>query len=70
MNLTRSEGLTIGKLAPQDLATLKELLEGVIGEDEDVTKWTERIDRQVAQECNQLRAEQRERLAVLFEEKP
>ena len=49
----------------EKLKLLDEVREQVIGEDEDTRKWEDPIDRQVASECNQLRAEQRARLTKL-----
>ena len=49
----------------EKLKLLAEVRERVIGEDEDTRKWEDPIDRQVASECNQLRAEQRARLTKL-----
>ena len=44
---------------------LAEVRERVVGEDEDTQKWEDSIDRQVADECNQLRAEMRTILTKL-----
>ena len=55
----------ISLIRTEKLKLLDEVREQVIGEDEDTRKWEDPIDRQVASECNQLRAEQRARLTKL-----
>ena len=55
----------IDQYTQSKLKLLDEVREQVIGEDEDTRKWEDPIDRQVASECNQLRAEQRARLTKL-----
>ena len=49
----------------EKLKLLAEVRERVVGEDEDTQKWEDPIDRQVADECNQLRAEMRTILTKL-----
>ena len=49
----------------EKLKLLAEVRERVVGEDEDTQKWEDHIDRQVADECNQLRAEMRTILTKL-----
>lgn len=49
----------------EKLKLLAEVSERVVGEDEDTQKWEDPIDRQVADECNQLRAEMRTILTKL-----
>ena len=49
----------------EKLKLLDEVRERVVGEDEDTQKWEDPIDRQVADECNQLRAEMRTILTKL-----
>lgn len=49
----------------EKLKLLAEVRERVVGEYEDTQKWEDPIDRQVADECNELRAAQRTELAKL-----
>ena len=49
----------------EKLKLLAEVRERVVGDNEDTQKWEDPIDRQVADECNQLRAEMRTILTKL-----
>ena len=49
----------------EKLKLLAEVRERVVGDNEDTQKWEDPIDRQVADECNQLRAEMRTILTTL-----
>lgn len=49
----------------EKLRLLNEVRERVVGDNEDTQKWEDPIDRQVADECNQLRAEMRTILTKL-----
>ena len=52
----------IDVICTEKLKLLAEVRERVVGGDEDTQKWEDSIDRQVADECNQLRAEMRTKL--------
>lgn len=55
----------IDVIRTEKLKLLAEVRGRVVGDNEDTQKWEDPIDRQVADECNQLRAEMRTILTKL-----